>query len=144
VALWDIGRTFEAYVTGKDIDNSWKPVLERGDAAAGEVRDTLYWEFYYNNLQGQDIPATTQAVRRGDWKLLRLRIGPDPVKQLRLYNTKWSAVEDESTNLINDPRYCPIAQELQQVMLETHVEADVSEKPTPGWAFDVMRPLECK
>lgn len=144
VALWDIGRTFEAYASNRDVNNSWKPVLERGDVAKAEVRETLYWEFYYLSLKGQDVPATTQAVRRGDWKLLRLRIGPDPVKQLRLYNTKWSTVEDETTNLISDPRYCHIAQELQQVMMENHVEAEESEKPFFGWHYDTMRPLECK
>lgn len=144
VALWDIGRTFEAYAGNREVENSWKPVLERGDAAASEVRDTLYWEFYYNHAQGQTIPATTQAVRRGDWKLLRLRIGPDPDKQLRLYNTKWSVVEDESTNLIRDPRYCHIAQELQQVMMTQHTPAEESEKPFMGWEFNEMRPLKCE
>ena len=81
----------------------------------------LYWEFY----EGDHSPK--QAVRKGEWKLLRFNFNKPETSETELYNLANDA--EEQKNLAE--AYPEVVKELTKIMDEAHSEyqfADVDPK----------------
>lgn len=120
-AFWDVLPTFAELADAqppKDIDGiSFASVLIGEEAV---VHESLYWEFH----GGAPYPA--QALRRGDWKLVRaFPVNSEPTVELY--------------NLSEDPNeLCDLSleeAELVKVLL-TELDSARTESPVPGFNFD--------
>ena len=80
-AFWDVLPTLTEIAgapTPKNIDGlSFLPTL-RGNDAEQEKHEYLYWEFYERGGK--------QAVRKGNWKAIKLKVSKDPDTPIELYD----------------------------------------------------------
>ena len=87
-AHWDLMPTLcdlAGIITPKHTDGiSYVPALTGGKQ---KVHDYLYWEFH--------AFGKTQAIRMGDWKAVRLKVGNNPDAPIHLYNLATDIGETE-------------------------------------------------
>lgn len=96
----------------KEIDGiSMVPVLTGGGNQ--KQHDYLYWEFH---RQGGK-----QAVRKGDWKAVRLIVREDQESPIELYNL----AEDPGEKNDVSSRYPDIIKEMEQIMDEAHTPSEI-------------------
>jgi arylsulfatase A len=78
-----------------------------------QVHDYLYWEFHEQGGK--------QAVRKGDWKAVRLNVRENRNSPIELYNLADDPAE------VNDisGEYPEIAEEMDRLIRESHVPSDV-------------------
>ena len=82
-----------------------------GNDAAQKAHDYLYWEFTEQ--------AGKQAVRRGDWKGIRLNVAEFPDGPLELYNLS----EDPGEARNRASEFPAVVAELAGLMKEAHVDS---------------------
>ncbi|MEL7585320.1 MAG: arylsulfatase [Prolixibacteraceae bacterium] len=117
-AFWDMMPTFAELTGTKAADNtdgvSFLPTLF-GKPGQKE-HEFLYWEFHEGTGK--------MAVRKGDWKAIRLNIATPEKLRFELYDL--SKDLPEKNNVAG--QYPQIASELNKIMDEAHV-------PSPVWNF---------
>lgn len=109
-AFWDLMPTL-ADIVGYDslpkLDGiSFLPTLT--DDIDQKAHDYLYWEFVKRGGK--------QAVRKGDWKAVKLNVFENPEGPVELYNL---AKDQGETNNVAE-QYPDIAKEMDQLMKEAH------------------------
>jgi len=114
-AFWDLYPTL-AELTGAGVHDSidgisFLPVLlgEKGQME----HDYLYWEFHERNGR--------QALRKGDWKLVRYNVLTPESTTTELYNIAGDPTE--STDLADV--YPDIVEELSQLMAGARIDSEV-------------------
>ena len=117
-AFWDIMPTFADIVDVKAPENidgiSFLPTLL---GKPGQKQHTsMYWEFHENNGR--------QAVRMGDWKLVRYNVSIPEKETTELYNLKTDL--GETTN---------VAEQNQQVVSQMLRIMEQSRAPSPIFNF---------
>ncbi|MGA0555331.1 arylsulfatase [Larkinella sp. VNQ87] len=121
-AFWDLLPTFAELADTKvpaHIDGiSFVPALT--GKGIQKNHDYLYWEFHEQGGK--------QAVRRGNWKAVRLNAATAPNGPVELYDL--SKDPAESTNLA--ARHADIARELGQLMNRSHVPSALFPFGTEG------------
>jgi arylsulfatase A-like enzyme len=113
-AFWDVMPTL-ADITGAEMPNgldgiSFLPTLENKDQPQ---HDFLYWEFH--ELGGR------QALRKGDWKLVRYHVNDEPDRPMELYNL--ADDPGEENDLAGE--HPEIVTELRELMQNARTESDV-------------------
>jgi len=113
-AFWDMMPTF-AEITGAKLSKttdgiSFLPALTGKSQPQHEY---LYWEFHENN--------GTQAVRRGNWKAVRLNVLKPNSTTVELYDL--STDPQEKNNLAEAKP--ELVKELTQIMDASHVESPI-------------------
>ncbi len=137
-AFWDMAPTF-AELAGSDPPDdtdgiSMVPELT-GRPDQQEKHPWLYWEFHEQGGK--------QAVRKGDWKGIRLNVRIDPDSPVELYNLE----EDpgEKQNLAAD--HPDIVSEMAGTMDEARTKSDIFPllgkinyhfSPFNGWRFGII------
>lgn len=115
-AFWDILPTFADIAGTKSpagIDGiSFLPTL-LGETYKQQQHEYLYWEFY--EWGGR------QAVRKGDYKAVRLNVKKNRNAPLKLYNLKEDISEQ---NNIAD-KHPEIIKEMQKIMDQAHMPSDI-------------------
>lgn len=121
-AFWDVMPTLGDLI-GADYPEttdgvSFLPTLQNSMKKDGlkvqQKHDYLYWEFHSHT-------TNKQAVRKGDWKLIRLGIGSKKGPWEELYNI--AEDESETTNLFSsNPEK---VEELRKIMDQAHTESSV-------------------
>ena len=88
---------------------SFLPTLT-GQSGTQKEHPYLYWEWHKH-----------QAVRKGDWKAVRLNVSKNPNAPIELYDLSVDIGE------INDvaAAHSPIVEEMRQIMEASHTESDV-------------------
>ncbi len=114
-AFWDVMPTLADIIGVKapeKIDGiSFLPTLL--GKPGQKTHDSMYWEFHENNGR--------QAVRKGDWKLIRYNVSIPEKITTELYNLKTDLGEE--TNVASEnPK---IVQEMLQIMKNSRVPSDV-------------------
>jgi arylsulfatase A-like enzyme len=98
----------------QDIDGiSMVPILTGGGNQ--KQHEYLYWEFH-----GQ---GGKQAVRKGDWKAVRLNVSKDRDSSIELYNL----AEDPGEQNEVSSKYPHIVKEMEQIMDEAHAPSEIFE-----------------
>lgn len=121
-AFWDFVPTacdLAGIAPPQDSDGiSYLPTLT-GRHQAQHVHDHLYWEFYEQGGK--------QAVRRGDWKALRLDAITNPLSPLELFNL----AEDlgETRNVARN--HPTIVAEMAEIMRAEHVDTELFHLDAP-------------
>ena len=115
-AFWDVMPTF-AELAGagvpEDIDGiSFLPTL-LGKKHKQKEHDFLYWEFHERGGK--------QAVRKGNWKAIRLEVKKDPNGPLELYNLRTDP--QEKNNIASN--HPDIVRQMEQIMRQAHTNSDV-------------------
>lgn len=109
-SFWDMMPTF-AQLTGNKAKAgdgvSLVPLLT--GKGKQKIHDYFYFEF--QEMGGR------QAVRKGDWKLIRLNVSDNAKSRLELYNI----AADPSENINVAAEYPEVVQELSALMEEAHV-----------------------
>lgn len=110
-AFWDVMPTFADIAQTKVSQNidgiSFLPTL-LGDADKQERHEYLYWEFYEGGGK--------QAVRKGDYKAIRLNVKKNRNASLELYNLK--ADLGEQTNIA--AKHPEIVEEMKNIITIAH------------------------
>jgi len=110
-AFWDVMPTLAELAeiqAPQDIDGiSFVPTLT-GDNNKQKKHEYLYWEFH---RQGK------QAVRKNNWKAIKLGVDKNPNAPLELYNLK----EDISEQNNVADKYPEVVDEMDKIMKEAHV-----------------------
>ncbi len=121
-AFWDVLPTcaeLAGLAAPEGIDGiSFVPTL-RGRSRQRR-HNYLYWEFYEQGGK--------QAVRRGDWKAVRLNVRRDPENPLELYNLARDI--GETTNVADE--YPDIVAEIAAIMNTAHTESEHYKLTTTG------------
>lgn len=121
-AFWDMMPTFAEMTGTKAADNtdglSFLPTLL--GKPGQKQHDFLYWEFHEG--------AGKMAVRKGDWKAVRLNIATPEELRFELYDL--SKDLQEKNNIAS--QYPQIVSELNKIMDEAHV-------PSPIWNFGLNK-----
>ena len=112
-AFWDIFPTLSE-ISGGSFDHqtdgvSFLPTLT-GNTSAQKKHDYLYWEFHEN-------PTTNQAVRKGNWKAVRL----DPNGEIELYDL--SKDIGETKNIAAE--HPEIVKELKSLLDNTRTDHEI-------------------
>ena len=114
-AFWDMMPTFAELIGGtipeKGDGISFLPTLLSKEGQ--KKHDYLYWEFHEQGGR--------QAIRKGNWKLIRQGISSPNGSWLELYNLKEDVHED--TNLIEKQEN--IAMELDKLMNQVRVQSEI-------------------
>lgn len=113
-AFWDVMPTL-ADIIGiekpKDIDGiSFLPTLIGGQQVQ---HDYLYWEFHEGGGR--------QALRKGDWKLVKYNVNAEPKLPFELYNLKDDPGEKNDLAQVHPE----IVEELKTIMQNARTESDV-------------------
>lgn len=124
-AFWDVMPTLADIVGTKTPDNidgiSFLPTLL--GKSGQKIHESMYWEFHENNGR--------QAVREGDWKLVRYHVSIPEKITTELYNLKTDPGEETNVAAKN-PK---IVQEMLEIMKNSRTPSDVftfgSEKNIP-------------
>jgi arylsulfatase A-like enzyme len=115
-AFWDVMPTFAELTAAdvpEDIDGiSFLPTL-LGRKHKQKEHDYLYWEFHERGGK--------QAVRKGNWKAIRLEVKKDPNGPLELYNL--STDPREKNNIASN--HPGIVRQMEQIMRQAHTNSDV-------------------
>lgn len=115
-AFWDVLPTFAEIADvnpPQEIDGiSFLPTL-LGDANKQKQHEYLYWEFYEHGGK--------QAVRKGDYKAVRLNVKTNLNAPLELYNLK---ADPSEKNNISD-KHPDIVKEMQAIMNQAHTPSDI-------------------
>jgi arylsulfatase A-like enzyme len=114
-AFWDVMPTLADIAgiktPGKTDGISFLPTLL---AKSGQkTHESMYWEFHENNGR--------QAVRKGDWKLVRYQISIPEKITTELYNLKTDLSEQNNVADAN-PK---IVQEMLEIMMNSRTPSDV-------------------
>lgn len=114
-AFWDLLPTF-AEIADVDVKHkidglSILPALI--DKGEQQEHSYLYWEFHEQGGK--------QAVRKGDWKAVRLNVKDNPDEAIELYDLKEDPEEQKNLAL----QYPHIVEEMATIMDEAHVESDI-------------------
>jgi len=110
-AFWDVLPTFASIANekiGTAIDGiSFRPTLlgEEGQ----QEHDYLYWEFVEQGGK--------QAVRKGNWKAVRLGVKEDPNAPIELYDLVGDPAEEHNVAA----EFPEVVQEMAAIMQEAHV-----------------------
>ena len=108
-AFWDVLPTV-AELAGAEVPQSdgvsFLPTLMGEDDQ--ETHDFLYWEFVERGGK--------QAIRKGDWKAVRLDVTKNPDAPIELYNLK----DDPSENNDLADQHPEIVEEMERLMAESH------------------------
>lgn len=114
-SFWDIFPTLAEIVdfdTPEGLDGiSFLPTLI-GDVPAQKTHEYLYWEFA---KQGGK-----QAIRKGDWKALRLNINSDTLPLIELYNLKQDPSEEK--NLAKE--YPEMINQFEKLFRDAHTPSE--------------------
>ncbi len=114
IAFWDMMPTFAEIIgaeTPENIDGiSMLPSL-MGDEAP--KHDYLYWEFHEQGGR--------QAVRKGDWKLIKQKVTTPEDSYYELYNIAQDPSEKDDLIEVETK----IAEELMQIMESSHSESQI-------------------
>jgi arylsulfatase A-like enzyme len=115
-AFWDVMPTF-AELAGADVPGdidsiSFLPTLLDKEHKQKE-HEYLYWEFHERGGK--------QAVRKGNWKAIRLQVKKDPNGPLELYNL--STDPQEKNNIASQNG--DIVRQMEQIMRQAHTNSDV-------------------
>mgnify|MGYP006279312417 CR=1 FL=1 len=115
-AFWDMMPTF-AELSGADVQIetdgiSLVPELT-GRSKSQRKHEYLYWEFHEQGGK--------QAIRKGDWKAVRLNVRLFPGNEVALYNL---GKDPGETNDVSS-EYPAMARELKMMMEEVRSESDV-------------------
>lgn len=109
-AFWDLMPTLADIVGFKNLPQtdgiSYLPAL-LGKTSQKE-HDYLYWEFIEEGGR--------QAIRKGDWKAVRLNVYENPDAGVELYNLKDD--EGETANIAH--KFPKMAAEMKQLMISSH------------------------
>jgi arylsulfatase A-like enzyme len=110
-AMYDLMPTFaEASNAAKPKTTDGRSILPTLMNRKQEPADFLYWDFY----EGERNPK--QAIRQGDWKLIRFNFTNPEIQKIELYNLK--NYPGELHNLVaENPK---IVQELVAIMDQQH------------------------
>jgi len=119
-AFWDFLPTFAELVNVEIPDKingiSFLPTLK--GLKQEKVHDYLYWEFYNMNFDQQ---GGIQAIRKGDWKALKLNIRSGEGQEVfELYNLK----EDPSESVNLAGKHPELEKELKDLFMTSRVEFD--------------------
>ncbi|MFT5856719.1 MAG: arylsulfatase A [Verrucomicrobiales bacterium] len=113
-AHWDMLPTFcelAGIPVPEETDGiSILPTL-RGDVVTQKNHDFLYWEFHE---QGKK-----QAIRMGQWKGVRLKLGKNPQAPIQLYDLSKDQAETKDISA-NHPK---IVEKIKQAMEDSHTES---------------------
>lgn len=124
-AFWDvmptlgdlIGSTYPETTDGI----SFLPTLQNSNKNEGDsdvkiqkIHDYLYWEFHSHT-------TNKQAVRKGDWKLIKLGIGSEKGSWEELYNIKDDEGETKDLFTSNPEK----VKELEEIMKSAHNDSEV-------------------
>jgi arylsulfatase A-like enzyme len=114
-ALWDVLPTL-AELTGartpQGIDGRSMAAALTGRRGAPE-HDFLYWEFHEQGGK--------QAVRRGEWKAVRLNVAKHPDAPIELYDLASDPGEAHDVAT----QHPEIVREMQALMARAHTDSDV-------------------
>ncbi len=114
-AFWDIMPTFADIAgvksPGKIDGISFLPTLL--GKPGQRTHESMYWEFHENNGR--------QAVREGDWKLVRYNVSIPEKITTELYNLKTDPGEENNIAAQN-PK---IVKEMEEIMAKSRVPSDV-------------------
>ena len=124
-AFWDVMPTLGNLIGAsypKNTDGiSFLPTLQNSNKKEGapdfkiqKMHDYLYWEFHSNN-------SNKQAIRKGNWKLIRLGINTKNGPWEELYNI--SDDESETKNLFKSN--LEKVKELEDLMKSSHTNSNV-------------------
>lgn len=117
-AFWDMFPTFIAAAGGEIPENidgiSFLPTLANKKKQQ-KKHDYLYWEFYEGGGK--------QAVRKGDWKAVRLNARNNPNAPIELYNLSSDLYEQRNIAA----QYPKIVAEMRQIMKEARTESEVQK-----------------
>lgn len=112
-AFWDVLPTFADFTkTSAPADCDGISFLPELLGEAQKKHDYLYWEFYE--------AGGKQAVRKGDWKAVRLNVHEDAGSPLELYNLK----EDISEHDNVAGKFPEIAEQLKAIMQKAHTKSE--------------------
>lgn len=114
-AFWDLLPTFadianveiQHKIDGLSLLPTWT-----GDGQQ-EEHQYLYWEFHEQGGK--------QAVRKGNWKAVRLNVNNNPKSSIELYDLKKDP--EEQHNLAS--QHPDIVAEMAAIMKEAHIESDI-------------------
>jgi len=122
-AFWDFVPTaceIASIEPPKDSDGiSYLPTLV-GRLQEQQAHDYLYWEFYEQGGK--------QAVRRGDWKAVRLDAITSPARPIELYNL----AEDVSETRDIAAEHPEIVAEMAEIMRTAHNDSELFQLDPPA------------
>jgi arylsulfatase A len=112
-AFWDMLPTF-CEMAGIDAPKSTDgiSILPALLGQEQEQHDYLYWEFYEQGGR--------QAIRKGDWKAIRLNVGKNPDGPLELYDLG----KDVGETVDVSGKHPEVVKELEALMKRAHVESE--------------------
>ena len=123
-AFWDIFPTI-AEISGasvpEDIDGiSFLPTLIRNDEAQKE-HDYMYWEFHERGGR--------QAVRKGNWKLVKYNVLDPEKTTTELYNLETDLGEENNVTA----QHPEIVEELSKIMKNARTESEIFSFDAKGY-----------